>query len=93
MPVDSLAAVRAAIRGAARGPLPANLDESHSFVFDLGFDSLGMLRLGVMLEEQLGRPILLDGWLSSEPDPAALTIRSLCEFLRSRLEADEGRTP
>jgi acyl carrier protein len=88
MMINYLSGVNAAVRAAARGPLPLVLEEAHSFVFDLGFDSLSMVRLSLTLEEQFGYAILLDPWLSSQSDPAELTIRSLCDFLRSRLPAD-----
>jgi acyl carrier protein len=81
--------VVAAMRVAARNPLPADLNEKQSLIFDLGFDSLAMTRLGLALEEQFGQAVLLDGWISSESDPAALTVGSLCEFLRARIEGDE----
>ena len=81
--------VNAALRAAARNELPAELSEGASLVFDLGFDSLAMTRLGLALEEQFGYAILLDAWISSESDPAALTIGSLCEFLSTRIDTDE----
>jgi acyl carrier protein len=84
-----LPGVSAAIRAAARGPIPSHLNEAQSFVLDLGFDSMAMARLGLTLEEQFDCPILLDGWLSSQSDPAALTIGSLCVFVGSRLGNDE----
>jgi acyl carrier protein len=90
MPQNYLPLVTKAIRDAASASLPAELTTGQSFVFDLGFDSLAMARLGLALEEQLGCPILLDPWLSSQSDPSALTIGSLCEFVQSRLEAHEG---
>ena len=74
-----------AIRNAALGDLPNELSEEHSLVFDLGFDSLAIARLGLTLEQQLGSPILLDSWLSSHSDPAALTVGSLCAFVGSRV--------
>jgi acyl carrier protein len=82
-----LGPVTAAIRAAAGGPLPAELGEGQSLVLDLGFDSLAMARLGLALEDQFGRSILLDGWLSSESEPTMLTVGSLCAFLGSRLSS------
>jgi len=79
-----------AVRGAASAPLPVELREEHSFVLDLGFDSLAMARLGLALEDQFGFPILLDSWLSSQSDPSALTIGSLRVFVASRIEGHEG---
>jgi acyl carrier protein len=90
MPPKYLSEVTRAIRDAASTALPAELTDTLSFVFDLGFDSLAMARLALALEEQLGCPILLDPWLSSRSDPAALTIGSLCEFVQSRVESHEG---
>jgi len=80
-----------AIRASAGRSLPPDVTAGHSLVFDLGFDSLSMARLGLALEEQFGRPILLDEWLSSESHPRNLTVGSLCAFLGSRLEADDRR--
>jgi acyl carrier protein len=84
-----LPGVTAALRAASRIPLPEQLRGQESLVFDLGFDSLAITRLGLALEEQFGCAILLDGWISSESDPQALTVASLCGFLASRLETDE----
>lgn len=89
MATTYLPGVCVAIHAAARGPLPSALSAIHSFVLDLGFDSLAMARLSLTLEEQFDCPILLDSWLSSQSDPAALTIGSLCDFVQSRLELDE----
>jgi acyl carrier protein len=86
---DYLARVTAAIRRAARVPLPPTLEEGHSFISDLGFDSMTMALLSLGLEEEFGFPIMLDGWLRSQPDPEALTIGALCDFLRSSLEGHE----
>jgi 7-keto-8-aminopelargonate synthetase-like enzyme/acyl carrier protein len=85
-PASYLVPVISAIRGAARTPLPDKILETHSIVVDLGFDSLAILRLGLTLEEQFGHPISLDDWLSSQSDAAALTVGSLCNFLRLILE-------
>ncbi len=90
MPRNYLPQVAKAIRDAASNALPAELTVNQSFVFDLGFDSLAMARLGLALEEQLGCPILLDPWLSSQSDPSELTVGSLCEFVKSRIESHEG---
>ncbi len=82
-----------AIRNAALSPLPTSLKEEHSFILDLGFDSLAMARLGLTLEDEFGFPILLDAWLSSESDPSALTVSSLCAFVESRFQAEERAAP
>jgi len=89
MSTESLPRVTAAIRNAALHAIPSELTEAHSFVFDLGFDSLAMARLGLTLEEQFGFPVLLDSWLSSKSDPSELTVGSLCAFVESRLQVDE----
>ena len=90
MPRSYFPQVSRAIRNASSSALPPELTETQSFVFDLGFDSLAMARLALALEEELGFAIVLDPWLSSESDPSALTVRSLCEFVRLRMELDEG---
>jgi acyl carrier protein len=87
--MDSVRRVTAAIRSAAPGELPDDIESTQSFVFDLGFDSLAIARLGLTLEEQFGFPMLLDAWLSSQPDPSLLTVGSLCVFVESRMDADE----
>jgi acyl carrier protein len=87
--MDSLPRVTVAIRNAAPFALPSVLTEAQSFLFDLGFDSLAMARLGLTLEEEFGFPVLLDSWLSSQPDPSLLTVGSLCVFVESRLNVDE----
>jgi acyl carrier protein len=87
--MDVLGCVKEAIRKAAPYQLPPELAESHSFVLDLGFDSLAMARLGLTLEEQFGFALLLDPWLSSQSDPAALTVGSLRAFVEARIHADE----
>jgi acyl carrier protein len=85
--------VTAALRSASERALPAAVTPSDSLIFDLGFDSLAMARLGLTLEEQFGFPILLDSWLASESDPAALTVGSLCVFVESRIQPDESASP
>lgn len=84
MPRDLLPYITRAIRNAAHGDLPPEILEEQSLVFDLGFDSLAIARLSLTLEQQLGSPILLDSWLSLHTDPVALTVGSLCAFVRSR---------
>jgi acyl carrier protein len=93
MSADYISRINRAIREATHGELPAELSEGHSFVFDLGFDSLAMARLGLTLEDQFGVPILLDSWMSSQSDPSALTVGSLRAFVESRLEVDERAAP
>lgn len=74
------AQVERAIR-ACNVPLPAEVRPEHSLVDDLAFDSMAMVRLGVALEDELDRPVLLDEWLQSCNDPGELTVRSLCDYL------------
>jgi acyl carrier protein len=90
MPRTYFPQVNRAIRKAASSALPPEITESQSFVFELGFDSLAMARLALALEEELGFAIVLDPWMSSESDPSALTVGSLCEFVRSRMDSDAG---
>lgn len=83
------AGVVAAVRAAAQVELPAEIERAHSFLLDLGFDSLSTVALSLALEDAFGCPILLDGWISEGSDPAALTVGSLCAYLASRLLDDE----
>lgn len=79
--------VVAAIRAASKGNVPGDILPEHSFVLDLGFDSMRMVILGLALEDQFARPILLDMWLGSHSDPADLTVTSLCSFLEEAMAA------
>ena len=72
--------VTRAIR-ACNDSVPAEIHEGSSLVNDLAFDSMAMVRLGVALEDELDRPILLDEWLQSCDDPEQLTVGSLCNYL------------
>jgi acyl carrier protein len=83
------AGVVAAVRAAAQVELPAQIERAHSFLLDLGFDSLSTVMLSLALEDEFGCPILLDGWISEGSDPAGLTVGSLCAYLGSRLLDDE----
>jgi acyl carrier protein len=84
----TLERVVAAIRASVRHPLPAHIERSHSFIFDLGFDSMSIARLALALEDAFHQPILLDDWLAQKADPAALDVDSLCRYL----EGSQGRT-
>lgn len=64
--------------------VPAQILPDQSLVSDFAFDSLAIARLGVALEDQLGRRVLLDEWLQSCVDPQELTVGSLCAFLTAR---------
>jgi acyl carrier protein len=76
----SLQQVLAALRG-VKGDLPATLGLEDSLVLKLGFDSMNMALLSLALENQLGCPIALDGWISSHPDPHQLTVGSLAHYV------------
>ena len=84
--------VERAIR-ACNVPLPQVLRPEHSLVGELAFDSMTMVRLGVALEDELDRPILLDDWLQSCTDPAELTVRSLCEYLEGGSATHDAIVP
>jgi acyl carrier protein len=73
--------VLASIRSASRHELPASILPEHSFVLDLGFDSLAIARLALALEDTFAQPVLLDEWLAIEDDPGALTVASLCGYI------------
>ena len=77
--------VVAAIRAAAKGALPEHVRAEHSFLLDLGFDSMSIAVLGLALEDQFDRAVLLDGWIAQHSEPAQLTVGSLCDYLRSSL--------
>ena len=81
-----MAGVVAAVRAAAKAHLPAVIEPSHSFVLDLGFDSMSMAILGLALEDQFHSVILLDTWIGRHSDPAALTVASLCDYLQESLD-------
>lgn len=83
-----LSGVVAAVRAATKAPLPDVIQPSHSFVLDLGFDSMSMAILGLTLEDEFHCVILLDVWIGQHADPAALTVASLCAYLQESLVAD-----
>ena len=74
--------VLAAVRATAKGALPADIQAHHSFLLDLGFDSMSIAVLGLALEDQFHRAILLDGWIAQHTEPSELTIGSLCTYLQ-----------
>jgi acyl carrier protein len=84
---------------AIRSVTPRGVDTAilpdHSLVLDLGFDSMKVALLSLALEEQLGRTILLERWLSCGANPATLTVGSLHQYVRQVLVGDEepGTTP
>jgi acyl carrier protein len=88
--IDSttLSAVIDALRASARHPLPAKIEPQHGVVDDLGYDSLGIVHLSVALEDRLGRPILLDGWIGSASSSSALTVGSLARWIALGIEED-----
>jgi acyl carrier protein len=84
----AFAGVVAAIRKTLKGPAPPRIELHHSFVQDLGFDSMSIALLGLALEDQFGRAILLDGWIAQHSHPASLTVQSLCAYVDSALSDD-----
>jgi acyl carrier protein len=84
--------VVASVRAAARHPLPAHITRGASIILDLGFDSMGIARLALALEDQLHQPILLDDWIARETGAATLTVDSLCRYLEEALGEDERST-
>lgn len=76
-----LHAVVAATRAACKLPLPEVIHRGHGFITDLGFDSMSIARLALELEDRVQQPVLLDDWIASQPDPSALTVGSLCDYV------------
>ena len=77
--------VVAAIRAVARERAPSRIEPGHSFVTDLGFDSMGIVVLGLALEDRFDRPVMLDEWIGRCEDPNELTVASLCSYLEESL--------
>lgn len=77
----SFSTVEKAIRAAASTPLPETIREDHSFLLDLGFDSLTITVLTLELEGYVGQPVLLNRWVESASNPTDLTVGSLCDYL------------
>jgi acyl carrier protein len=86
-----LEGVLKAIRATARNPLPDVVTSEHSFVLDLGFDSMSIAILSVALEDEFDTAILLDGWIGQHRDPASMTVESLCRHLEEALDGRPGR--
>lgn len=84
-----MSAVLEAIRASSRHSLPARIEPQHRIVDDLGYDSLGIVNLSVALEDRLGRPILLDGWIGSAASPSSLTVGSLTQWIATSTLAEE----
>ncbi len=84
-----LSAVIDAIRSSARHAMPTRIEPQHRIVDDLGYDSLGIVNLSVALEDRLGRPILLDGWIGSAASPSGLTVGSLAQWIATSTLAEE----
>ncbi|HZI13898.1 MAG TPA: phosphopantetheine-binding protein [Myxococcus sp.] len=78
-----LPAVIEAMRAACKLTLPEQITPEHGFVTDLGFDSMSIARLALELEDRVQQAVLLDDWIASEPDPTALTVGSLCNYVAS----------
>jgi acyl carrier protein len=89
MDATLLSAVIDAIRASARHTMPARIEARHRLVDDLGYDSLGIVNLSVALEDRLGRPILLDGWIGSAASPSGLTVGSLAQWIATSTLAEE----
>lgn len=81
--------VIACVRAAARHSLPGAIQLDHSFVTDLGFDSMGIARLALALEDEFDQTILLDEWIGQATDPSALTVESLCDYVAAAREDNE----
>ncbi len=79
--LDVMAMVCRAIRAAAPGELPEQIRPEHSFLEDLGFDSLTLSVLTLELEDELGRPVLLNQWVEHAASPSALTVASLRDYV------------
>ena len=77
--------VVAAIRAVKKEHAPARIEPDHSFVTDLGFDSMGIVVLGLALEDRFDRPVMLDEWIGRCEDPTELTVASLCSYLEESL--------
>ncbi|RAL20542.1 hypothetical protein DL240_16000 [Lujinxingia litoralis] len=78
---ETFATVEKAIRAAASNPLPETIRKDHSFLLDLGFDSLTITVLTLELEHFVGQPVLLNRWVESASNPTDLTVGSLCAYL------------
>jgi acyl carrier protein len=85
--------VVAAIRAVARERAPARIEPGHSFVTDLGFDSMGIVVLGLALEDRFDRPVMLDEWIGRCEDPTDLTVASLCSYLEESLSHGSPADP
>ena len=62
------------------------LKGNDSLIVALGFNSLRMVSLSLALEEEFGKPLLLNDWISQSGDPQALTVSSLCEYIQTILK-------
>jgi acyl carrier protein len=80
---DVLDKVSTAIRTAVSRKLPASLTRECSLVADLGMDSMSIAMLGLTLEDEFQRSILLNDWIGQHSDPESLTVGSLCEYLNA----------
>jgi acyl carrier protein len=87
---SALSVVIDAIRASARHPLPTRIEPSHRVVDDLGYDSLGIVNLSVALEDRLGHPILLDGWIGAAIGPSSLTVGSLAQWITLGAQEERG---
>ena len=78
--------VEEAIQAAANNELPSSISKSHSFLDDLGFDSLTLSVLTLELEDRMGRPIVLNRWVERASSPSELTVGSLLDYLDEVLD-------
>jgi acyl carrier protein len=77
-----LAVVVRAVRATAAHLESFEIEPSHSFVGDLGFDSVAVVMLSIALEDELHCAVMLDGWIARHGDPSGLTVGSLTSYLR-----------
>ena len=84
--LDIQAKVKVAIQTTVGKPI--ELKETDSLIANLGFNSLKMVSLSLALEDQFGRPLLLNEWISQCEDPRALTVGSLYGFVHEILTED-----
>jgi acyl carrier protein len=71
-----------AVRATATHLESIDIEATHSFVNDLGFDSVAVVMLGIALEDELQCAVMLDGWIARHGDPSGLTVGSLASYLR-----------
>ena len=80
---EVLAAVIAVLQPLVPEHARADIRPEASLVNDLGLDSLKVVELSLGLEEKLGYPVFLPGWIAIASDPSELTVQSLAEYAAS----------